>query len=155
MCLSEYIISFSAWTSNTTGPFKPFRHLLLSPLIPSVKIGLIWLVTHRVWTSCCKNDKACQLPLMCAVNTDNGWTLGRWPGQNQSFTEVNEKSGCRGRRSTFSNTQPTHFSNHFWRDTEKKKKSVTSIFAEVRHALLPLFLAFLCVPMLPCRNDKS
>lgn len=38
---------------------------------------------------------------------------------------------------------------------EKKNLSLTSIFAQVSCALLPLFLAFLCTPELPCRNDKS
>lgn len=40
----------------------------------------------------------------------------------------------------------------FWETEERKGKSLTSSFAQVRHALLSLFLAFLCIPMLPWRK---
>lgn len=55
----------------------------------------------------------------------------------------------------FSITQPTYQTVKPLKGHKKSKSSLTGIFAHVRHALLPLFLAFLWIPMLPCRNDKS
>lgn len=51
-----------------------------------------------------------------------------------------------------SNAQPTHFSPP---PSPEERQRRTSIFAQGRHGLLPLFLAFLYVPVFPCRKDKS